>query len=338
MRTSRFLAASAVAALTVAVLAPSAGAADPHYEGGMSQQVGATTNTGDCTLSGDASIDQDEEWVGDTLSRTSTVEQVVTKNTDLTDTTTYTGTATSTLTLEEDGGQHLTGGTFTSEVSSALVPALGETSACVVTGSADAMGGGAFEITKDAWFHLEASKTAGGGLGVIIGAQGSGPTIAVFDLERGFKSTLTRTVFLPAGIYLVQAISRAPVSSDTNASSRLLQNAGSVTMEFALTDAGAATGPTTGSGRPFVALPSARACATHGVVVGWSKKAGKVSSATFYLGKKKITTVKNPKPGGKVVLDPMPDAKAATVKAALVVKTRQGTDKVVATRSYLACT
>lgn len=335
--TVRILAAGAAAALAALALAP-AQAATAHYEATMLQDLDASTTTAGCTLTGEAPVHASDSWAGSTLTRTSTVHRVVTKDSDDTDTTTYDGTTTSSLSLDESPSGRIVAGTFEASYSSVLTSALGASSACAMDGATQALVGVEFETSRDGWLTVHAAKTAGGGAGVQLTAETDGPSVMSIDLDRGFKTTSTRTYFLPAGPYVLQAVSRAPVRSSSD-SSRLLQNAGHLAVDFALVDAGTATGPATGAGRTYLRLPSVRTCSDLTLTATWRGAARTVSLARFFVGQDNLLSVRNPKPGAKVVLRSLPDDRDAVVWVALVLDADHGERPAEASvsRTYLPC-
>jgi hypothetical protein len=153
------------------------------------------------------------------------------------------------------------------------------------------------------------------------------------DYGYGLAGSTTTTVFLPPGEYSGYLEGAAQLTSATSKGGPV---SGKIAID--LTPAGALQAAPAGAGKPYVALPGARSCATHDATARLTnsrKRLNQLRSVTVSVNGTKVSTLRGRKlTAGRAIAVPIADARAATITATATLKS--GAKKSVSAR-YLAC-
>ncbi|GAA3649956.1 hypothetical protein GCM10022237_07120 [Nocardioides ginsengisoli] len=206
------------------------------------------------------------------------------------------------------------------------------TSVCKVIAHARASTHVPFTLAKPMWVTL--TQTRKGPAYAEIFLSTDGEQLYQEQYGTGLDGTVTATYYLPAGDYSVSVDVAAQKGGWKGFPRAAVSGSSSVT--FAPVGA-RASGPA-GNGTPYVALPGARSCATHGATATLTtsaKRLGKTRSIEVLIDGRRAALLKGKAlTRGRAVPLRIADDKAASVTATVTL--RNGARRTVAAR-YLAC-
>ncbi|WP_205472786.1 hypothetical protein [Nocardioides sp. SYSU D00038] len=337
------LVGTALAALALgglAAVAPPAQAA-PIEDAGIEVDGGLGYDGNECTPSGSPP----SGWTvlpgtGQVVKVSGSSVRSVTSTGDPADTSTVTTSASGQASARLRGGQLAELDIRGSGRARAVVPAVSE---CSASGNVEVGGGLQFTLVRPAWLTVTLTGTKDTSVYFGVGGAGIDSSSAGFD-DGGGRATIRR--YLAPGLYGIGGEigwsthegGMLWVKGSSGAARKRADVAGSGRIHAVLTEAGAATGGATGSGKKYLKPGDAASCATGKVAARFTKKAKQVEKATFLVNGKKRKTVNKPKQGRTVLL-PVPATRPSTVTVRLVVDPpgrRRAVTKTV-TRSYEAC-
>jgi hypothetical protein len=218
---------------------------------------------------------------------------------------------------------------------SVTADAVNATSACNVYAPAGLEVNFEFTLAQPMWATLNIAKKGAVYAEAYIHGDYSVPGYPYMDIYgEHLDGTGTSTVLLPAGTYAgyVEGDVRKQVNKD-------FSGTGSGTASITFAPVGSASKAPSGKASKYVALPGARACATHNATATLTtkkKRVKQIEKITFTVNGTKAATLKGKKlKKGKAVALALADNAAADITATVALK--NGKKKTV-NASYLACT
>lgn len=216
------------------------------------------------------------------------------------------------------------GGTLTASLDTNLTAA----SACSATVQSSLSSSGTITVTRPGWATLRVQLNESEGDGYASVRRNASDLLVTASLA-GNRGVATARTFLTPGTYDLLLRLEADRRSATASRAGMLGTVStSMRSSYAFTPAGAALTPTRGIGALRASLDPAVGCSLGRLGVTWKAPAGKAKVATIKVNGKVLRTVRNPKPGKRVVV------KVPLTRPNAVVVTVGGK---TATRSYEAC-
>jgi hypothetical protein len=194
------------------------------------------------------------------------------------------------------------------------------TSACEAVGEVDLRLGYTFTVAQGGFLTMSTTTSARTAVSAYVADLDHGAEWVELG-GQGPKFDGTMTVYLPPGEYWGTLVVSALVSTRVAVPTTPVR--GSVHAEFAV--AGSQTAASVGKGAKYVALPSARSCATHALtasVVGKRKLAKKVKQVRVFVNDVQVAKVRTPKRGALLTV-PVADGVRADVRSEITLRSKR---------------
>lgn len=190
-----------------------------------------------------------------------------------------------------------------------------------------------FELTLDGRYWATVRTQTTGPVRTLASVSSQGAPF--FELRTGHLSASGSTSYLlePGGY---SGIVEADVELETSAAVPSRTSRGTLSLTFARV--GSASARPSGKAKPYVTLPTARACASHDVkaaITGSAKRAKRIDSVVYKVNGRKVATLKGKKvKKRKATSLRIADNRAAQVEAIVTLNSGK---RLSTKASYLAC-